>query len=153
MAKSNQSLDHHQGLPRTLLASFVWPVRVYYEDTDAGGVVYHANYLKFMERARSEWLLQLEFGHTRLKSEFGVIFVVRKLQIVFKQAARFEQDLLVITELCRMGASLLDMKQRIFLQAHTPSLLCEASVEVVCVQADSMQPVRLPHALREAFTL
>jgi acyl-CoA thioester hydrolase len=136
-----------------LLASFVWPVRVYYEDTDAAGVVYHANYLKFMERARSEWLLQLGFAHTRLKTDFGVIFVVRKMQIAFKEPARFEQDLLVITELCRMGASLLGMNQRIFLQAQTPCLLCEASVEVVCIQADTMQPVRLPQLVREAFTL
>lgn len=124
---------------------FVWPVRVYYEDTDDGGVVYHANYLKFMERARTEWLRSLGFDQTRLRSELDVLFVVRELQLKYRQPARFDEVLDVTTRLSRMGRSLLEFEQCV-LRGSQP--LIEAAVDVVCVDAVRFKPVTIPETLR-----
>jgi acyl-CoA thioester hydrolase len=80
---------------------FSWPIRVYYEDTDAGGVVYHSNYLNFMERARTEWLRHLGFEQTYLRDELNVIFAVHSMQIAFKKPAKFNDLLLISSNLVR----------------------------------------------------
>ncbi|HZV98799.1 MAG TPA: tol-pal system-associated acyl-CoA thioesterase [Methylophilaceae bacterium] len=128
---------------------FVWPVRVYYEDTDGGGVVYHANYLKFMERARTEWLRSLGFEQTELKTEMGVLFVVRELELKYRRPALFNDQLAVITKLIKMGRSLLEFEQLI---ERNGELLTAATVEVVCVDAAQFKPVSIPTPIRNVIT-
>lgn len=125
---------------------FVWPVRVYYEDTDGGGVVYHANYLKFMERARTEWLRSLGFDQAVLRRDLGVLFVVRELRLKYRKPACFDDALEVMTELSGVGRSLLEFGQTILRGEET---LTEAGVEVVCVDAERFKPVAIPPIIRE----
>jgi acyl-CoA thioester hydrolase len=125
---------------------FVWPVRVYYEDTDGGGVVYHANYLKFMERARTEWLRSLGFDQTALRNDPGVLFVVREVRLKYRKPACFNDALSVVTELSSSGRSLLEFGQTIL---RGEEVLTEAKVEVVCVDAERFKPIAIPPAIRE----
>lgn len=129
--------------------SFTWPVRVYYEDTDGGGVVYHANYLKFMERARTEWLRHLGFEQTVLRDDVGVLFVVREVRMKFRRPATFNDALEVQTELTGVGRSLLEFKQIIL---RGSDAMTEAQVEVVCVDAQRFKPVAIPPTIREKIT-
>jgi acyl-CoA thioester hydrolase len=131
------------------LPTFAWTVRIYHEDTDGGGVVYHANYLKFMERARTEWLRGLGFEQTELKSEFGVLFVVRELSIQYRRPACFNDALTVVSSLGRMGHCLLEFEQIVQRGAEQLSV---AHVEVACVDAQRFKPVALPQIMRQKFT-
>ena len=124
--------------------SFVWPVRVYYEDTDAGGVVYYANYLRFTERARTEWLRDLGFEQTDLARVHGVVFVVRSFAIEYLKPARFNDALQVTVELIKVGAGQIDLNQRVM---RDDEELATAQVKIVCVRLATMRPVRLPHAV------
>jgi len=130
--------------------SFHWPVRVYYEDADAGGVVYHSNYLKFMERARTEWLRSLGFEQTELKAKMGVLLVVRRLKLQYRQPARFNDALSVITRLIKVGRSLLEFEQTIY---RNKELLTSATVEVVCVDAEQFKPVSIPAKIHNAMQI
>ena len=123
---------------------FSWPVRVYYEDTDAGGVVYYANYLKFTERARTEWLRSRGFEQPDLAREHRIVFVVRALSIEYLKPARFDDALQVTVELIKVGAGQMDLVQRVM---RGQEALATATVKIVCVNLDTMRPVRLPHAL------
>ncbi len=123
------------------MSSFRWPIRVYYENTDAGGVVYHSEYLKFFERARSEWLRKLGFEHPELKAVHGVVFVVRQMQIKYRQPARFDELLEVVTTLNELGRSKIVFNQKLQRASET---LTEATVEVVCVDSESFRPVTMP---------
>ena len=127
--------------------SFSWPLRVYYEDTDAAGIVYHANYLRFMERARTEWLRALGFEQDRLAAIAGVVFVITKADVKFVRAARFNDELMVATRLERLGGASLEFAQTITdLAGYT---LCTAHNAVACVDYRTLQPRRLPaHMLR-----
>ena len=89
---------------------FDWPVQVYWEDTDAGGVVYHSQYLNFMERARTEFLRSLGLMQTALRDDLGVLFVVRDIQIRFKKPAKFDDAINVNTQLLNVGRSLLEFE-------------------------------------------
>src|SRR5215210_2191545 len=109
---------------------FRFPVRVYYEDTDAAGVVYYANYLRFMERARTEWLRAEGFEQTELVERFKIVFVVRSLQVEYLRAARFNDTLRVSVELIKVGAGQIELKQRVMKE---DVLIAEARVRVVCV--------------------
>ena len=129
---------------------FVWPVRVYYEDTDGGGVVYHANYLKFMERARTEWLRYLGFEQNVLRVDPGVLFVVREVRLKYKKPACFNDTLSVVTELLSSGRSLLEFRQTIL---RGEEVLTDATVEVVCVDAQRFKPVTIPPSIREKITV
>lgn len=122
---------------------FQWPVRVYYEDTDAGGVVYHARYLHFLERARTEWLRSRGVDQSRLKHEHGLVFVVSKLSLSFRRPARLDDTLLASCMLAeRRGASL---RFRQELRRHdSGELLLEADVLAACVDAESFRPVAMP---------
>lgn len=123
------------------MSEFNWPIRVYYENTDAGGVVYHAEYLKFFERARSEWLRSLGFGQYELKTEYGVIFVVRQMQIKYRQPARFDDMLDVVSRLEELGRLKIVFNQKL---RRADDILTEAIVEVVCVESQQFRPVAIP---------
>jgi acyl-CoA thioester hydrolase len=124
-------------------------VRVYWEDTDAGGVVYYANYLKFLERARTEWLRTLGFDQGRLRDELGLVFVVREARIEYLKPARYDDLLKVTTRLKQAGRASLVMSQTI----ERDGLLGRAEVYLVCVHAQSFKPARIPahmlHAIQE----
>ncbi|HTZ37983.1 MAG TPA: tol-pal system-associated acyl-CoA thioesterase [Stellaceae bacterium] len=129
------------------VASHSLPVRVYYEDTDAAGMVYHANYLKFAERGRSEMLRSLGFAHSRLRAENGVGFAVRRCAIDYRAPARLEDALTVDTALEGVGAATLTMRQEI---SRDGELLVAIDMLVACIGRDG-RPRRLPPALRAAL--
>ncbi len=132
---------------------FDWPLRVYYEDTDAGGIVYHANYLRFMERARTEWLRRLGFEQDRLRQELRLLFAVRSLEIDYRKPALFNDELTVVTQLQQLRHASLTFSQRI-VNCKTPAtLLVQASVKVACIDADSRRPVALPAAIKMGFEM
>jgi acyl-CoA thioester hydrolase len=132
---------------------FHWPVRVYYEDTDSGGVVYHANYLKFMERARSEWLRNFGIDQTVLSAEHGIIFVVRSIAVRYLQPARFNDLLHVAVRPAAHRGAGLELAQSVS-RARTADeepgageLLCTAEVQLACVDSRRFRPRRLPDFL------
>ncbi len=124
---------------------FSWPVRVYYEDTDAGGVVYYANYLSFMERARTEWLRALGFEQPALAAEHGVLFVVRAVNIDYLKPSRFNDSLQVTVEVVNVGGSRIRFLQRVL---RGDEEIVRADVDVVCVNTDTFRPVRVPREMR-----
>jgi len=129
-------------------STFSWPIRVYWEDTDAGGVVYYANYLKFLERARTEWLSSLGLEQDRLADEHGVVFVVRRVEADFLRPARFNDRLTVVCELAELGRASLVMRQHI---RRGDERLFAALVRVACVGWQTFRPARIPTFVTEAF--
>ena len=126
------------------MTEFTWPVRVYYEDTDSGGVVYYANYLKFFERARTEFLRSLGFEQDRLREGEGVLFAVRSIQVDYRRPARFN-DLLSVT--CRV-TELKRASVDFFQQARCgENLLCQAEVRIACLDAARFRPRPIPPSL------
>lgn len=121
--------------------AFSWPVRVYYEDTDLGGVVYYANYLKFLERARTEWLRALGFEQTELAAVHRIVFVVRSITLEYLKPARFNDELEITVEAREVGASRIELNQRVRRGADD---LVEARVELACVNTAAFKPVRIP---------
>jgi acyl-CoA thioester hydrolase len=130
--------------------AFEWPVRVYYEDTDAGGVVYHARYLHFLERARSEWLRALGFEQARLRSEHGILFAVRKMSLEFVRPACLDQALRVTVALGEPRRASLDFCQQI-LDAENGHLCCRATANIACIDAERRCPIRIPERLLTSF--
>lgn len=128
----------------TAAPAFALPVRVYYEDTDAAGVVYYANYLKFMERARTEWLASLGFPLPTVEREHGVAFVVHRCEIDFVAPARLNDDLAVTVEGVQRGASRLVARQEV---RRGDTLLTAARVTLACLDAARWRPVRMPTPL------
>jgi acyl-CoA thioester hydrolase len=122
-------------------ATFVWPLRVYYEDTDAAGVVFYANYLNFMERARTEWLRALGFEQTTLRNDHHVVFVVRSLAVEYLQPAVFNDALEVTVSLTGARGSLLHVAQTV---RRGQRVLVTGDVGVACVNTRSFKPVRIP---------
>lgn len=127
---------------------FVFPIRVYYEDTDAGGVVYHSQYLNFMERARTEWLRSLGFAQTLLRQQEQVLFVVHSMQLQYKKPARFDDALRVSSQLLAMGRSSFTCQQHIL---RDEVVLLEAQVKIACVHADSFKPTGIPARIKIAL--
>lgn len=123
---------------------FSWPVRVYHEDTDSGGIVYYANYLRFMERARTEWLRALGFGQRELAAREGVVFVVRALSVEYVRPSWFDDSLQVTVELVKVGASQMMVAQRVLCGGETR---VEAQVKLACVDRTTLRPVRTPKAI------
>jgi acyl-CoA thioester hydrolase len=123
---------------------FTWPVRVYYEDTDLGGVVYYANYLKFLERARSEWLRHLGISQTRLLQAERLLFAITCVQVNYLKPARFEDELIVTVELQRLRRASMHFGQAIHRGSVDGELLCTAQVTAACLDADTMRPKPLP---------
>lgn len=129
---------------------FVWPVRVYYEDTDSGGVVYYANYLKFMERARTEWLRSLGFEQDVLLNEQGLLFVVRSLRLDYLRPGRFNDWLKVHSHLLARGRASLVVAQTVRRGEETP--LCQAEVKVACLNAQTFRPCSIPKLILAGIT-
>jgi acyl-CoA thioester hydrolase len=124
---------------------------VYWEDTDAGGVVYHASYLRFLERARSEWLRARGYSQVRLQAESGLVFAVVNMQLHFRRAARLDDLLYVGCEPALAGNASVTFRQVVHRGDAGGELLLDADVRVVCVTVDRFQPRRLPEALRREF--
>ena len=129
---------------------FIWPLRVYYEDTDAGGVVYYANYLKFFERGRSEWLNYLEIDQVKLLSE-NVALVVRKADIDYIKPARLNDELDVVSVVTRVSGASVVFEQQLFRRGDRQQVLCQARVKVACLQLDSFAPCPLPAVVKKEF--
>ena len=125
------------------MAEFSWPLRVYYEDTDSGGVVYYANYLKFMERARSEWLRALGFEQDALRRDEGVIFAVRSVTLDFLQPARFNQLLNVTVKLIEQGRASLGFEQQVR-DGASGNVLCSGHVKLACLDAVTFKARSIP---------
>lgn len=126
----------------------ILPVRVYWEDTDAGGIVYHASFIRFMERGRTETLRALGLEQGDLREKHGLLYVVRRMEIDFRAPGKFDLALGVHTSLTRLGAASLDLMQ---LVRHGGTILAEARVRCACIDAEG-KPKRAPDGVRAAFT-
>lgn len=133
--------------------AFVWPVRVYYEDTDAGQVVYHARYLHFMERARTEWLRAIGIEQDQVRDAHQVIFVVTETQLKWLKPAKFNDLLWVSVENVQVRKASLSFEQRVWRQSDsaTDDVLVSATVKAAAVQAESLKAVRIPSEAYEKF--
>ncbi len=130
------------------MSQFNWPLRVYYEDTDTGGVVYHSNYLNFMERARTEWLRALGFEQPALKTDLGIIFVVHSMTLIFKSPAYFNDLLEIRARLLKIGHGSMEFSQSV---TREDNLLVEATVKLACVDAVSFKPIGIPAIIKQAI--
>ena len=129
--------------------SFALDIRVYWEDTDAGGIVFYANYLKFMERARTEWLRSLGISQSRLREETGGMFVVSETQLKYHRPARLDDQLRVTAELRQIGSASLIIDQRVLCGSDEGEnaaeiLLCEGTIRIGWVDAIRLRPSRIP---------
>lgn len=133
--------------------SFVWPVRVYYEDSDAQGVVYYANYFKFMERARTEWIRSLGVEQDTLMRTERRIFVVVDTTAEFLSPARFNDQLAVTVRLTDLSRATFSMGQDIFRNNIDGELLCRGTIRAAFLNADTLKPARLPDTLFKDFSI
>jgi acyl-CoA thioester hydrolase len=135
------------------VSAFCWPARVYWEDTDGGAIVYYANYLRFLERSRTEWLRRCGHSQQDLMHNAGILFAVVSIHVDYRAPARLDDELEITCEPRATGAASLGFAQRIYRGgAHAPrGLLVEADVRVACVDARSLRPRRLPHFVLEAL--
>lgn len=124
---------------------FVWPLRVYYEDTDAGGVVYYANYLRFCERARTEWLRSLGVSQRQLLADAGLAFVVRRVEADYLLGAELDDELEVVSTIAKLGAASLTFHQTV---QRGDAIVFAAAVSVACVDMARRRATRIPDALR-----
>ncbi len=132
----------------TAALTFSHPVRIYWEDTDAGGVVFYANYLKFFERARTEWLRSLGLAQQRLRDEEGLVFVVTDSQLRYVQPARLDDELTVQVSIAEAARATMTLAQSA-LRGNT--LLVDGRIGLACVEAATFRPRRLPKALLDAL--
>jgi len=132
-----------------MMKEFNWPIRVYYEDTDSAGVVYHSNYLRFMERARTEWLRHLGYSHNRLSEEENLVFVVSSMNIDFKKPAYFDELLNVNSRITKLSGSSLVFEQIVINEAEETK--CRADIYIACVDTITFKPKRIPAAIRAEF--
>lgn len=126
---------------------FEFPVRIYWEDTDAGGIVFYANYLKFFERARTEWLRALGLGQQALREQTGGMFVVSQAALRYLRPARLDDELRITAQLQEAGRASLVLTQQAFLRTlhdATPVLLCEGTIRIGWVNGQTLQPARIP---------
>ncbi len=128
---------------------FSWPVRVYFQDTDAGGVVYHANYVNFMERARTEWLRSFGYSNAGMMKELGMMFVVRSIKLDYLKPALLDDMLTITARIKEMGRSRVTLLQTVL---RGEELLTEGEVHLVCVTADKFKPVSVPDVLRKQWS-
>jgi acyl-CoA thioester hydrolase len=127
--------------------SHAFRLRVYYEDTDAGGIVYYANYLKFIERARTEALLEAGLSQTELRERFGIIFAVREVQVTYLAPARLEDQLVVTTQAGPAGGARLALAQEVW---RGETCLARCRVTLACI-GETGRPARMPAELRAAI--
>jgi len=132
--------------------TFELPIRVYWEDTDAGGIVFYANYLKFFERARSEWLRSRGIGQQQLREQTGGMFVVSETSLKYHRPARLDDELLVTARLLESGRASLTIAQLALRRTSShPELLCEGTIRIGWVCAARMKPERIPSNVLEAL--
>lgn len=131
--------------------NFAFPIRVYYEDTDAGGVVYHSNYLNFFERARTEWLRDLGYEQSDLRLKEKIIFVVRNIEIAYLKPALFNDQLIATVKIIKIGRSSIEVEQQILRQTADNEVLSTGKVLVVCVDADTFRPKKIPDTIRSVI--
>lgn len=129
-----QAIDKH----------FRFPLRVYYEDTDAGGVVYYANYLAFMERARTEWLRSIGYENQQLMEELGLVFAVRRACVDYLGPARLDDLLDVVVRISKVKRASLVFEQHIM---RGDTLLCSGEITLVCVDLGSFRPAAIPDSI------
>jgi acyl-CoA thioester hydrolase len=126
-----------------------FPLRVYFEDTDAGGVVYHAAYLRFAERARTEYLRDLGLPHQQLIAREGLIFVVKRVVVEYHRPARLDDSLIVATRPAKLGGASLALAQGVFRSGTAAEeAIASLAVDLVCVRLADMRPARIPAGLR-----
>ncbi len=136
---------------------FRYPVRIYWEDTDAGGIVFYANYLKFFERSRTEWLRAAGVGQQQLRELTGGMFVVSDAQLRYHRPARLDDELIVTAQLQETGRASLTIGQQALLKPEQmtdsrPVLLCEGTIRIGWVDAATMRPARMPGFLLEQLS-
>ena len=137
------------------MSAFSWSVRIYWEDTDGGGVVYYANYLKYLERARTEWLRSLGFSQRALAQDPGIVFTVTDVNIQYRRPARLDDELIVSCEAKIDGAASISFEQRVSRHAGNAAAgaetLAMARTQIVCVDARTFKPKRLPPSIKNAL--
>ena len=133
----------------TNVSKFYWPVRVYFEDTDAGGIVYHARYLYFLERARTEWLRELGFNQSLLKQQ-NVLFVVRDMNIKWQKPAVLDDALIVDVNVIAVKKASLKMQQTIKTENEQK---LHADVTIACIDATNKKPMAIPQAILSLITV
>ena len=126
---------------------FVWKVRVYWEDTDAGGVVYHSRYLNFFERARTEWLRSIGVDQSKLAAEENALFAIRHMDIDFEHAARLDDELAITVHSVEAGGVRMTFKQEMT-RCSDEQPVASAKLTAVCLKADSFKPTRMPKWIR-----
>ena len=136
---------------------FRLPIRIYWEDTDAGGIVFYANYLKFFERSRTEWLRAAGVGQQQLRELTGGMFVVSDAQLRYHRPARLDDELIVTAQLQETGRASLTIGQQALLKPEQmtdsrPVLLCEGTIRIGWVDAATMRPARMPGFLLEQLS-
>lgn len=129
---------------------FHWPIRIYYEDTDAGGVVYHTNYIKFMEQSRTEWLRDLGFEQDELRDKDGVIFAVRSVQVDYFLPAKFNDELMVSSKVIKKGKASISIEQYIYKETQ---ILCKGMIKVATLDDKSFKVKAMPVSLYEKIKL
>lgn len=130
---------------------FSWAIRVYYEDTDLGGVVYYANYLKFMERARTEWLRAAGFEQDELITKEDVIFAVRHVNVEYIRPARFNDELTVSVKVSELGRASITLIQEIS-KTNEPGVLCKGEIKIASLKASTFRPCAIPSAVIDKIT-
>lgn len=146
-----------ENAPLRASAPFEWPLRIYWEDTDAGGIVFYANYLKFFERARTEWLRSLGLGQQNLRELTGGMFVVTDARLRYLRPARLDDELIVTASLQEGGRASLTIRQQALLKPEQmiesqPVLLCEGTIRLGWVDAATLRPARIPGPLLEQLS-
>ncbi|MGH8311424.1 MAG: tol-pal system-associated acyl-CoA thioesterase [Steroidobacteraceae bacterium] len=129
------------------MTGFSWPARVYWEDTDGGGIVYYANYLRYLERARTEWLRSLGFSQAMLAQDSGIVFTVVSLNVEYRRPARLDDELRITCAPRTEGAASVHFAQRVL---RGDEVLIEADVRVACVDARTLKPKRIPDFVANA---
>ncbi|CAB5724112.1 Acyl-CoA thioester hydrolase YbgC [Delftia tsuruhatensis] len=137
--------------------AFEFPIRIYWEDTDAGGIVFYANYLRFFERARTEWLRALGIEQQRLREQTGGMFVVTQAQLQYLRPARLDDQLLVTAALQSSGRASLTIRQQALLASASDGtapqpLLCEGTIRIGWVDGTTMRPARIPNRILEQLS-
>jgi len=134
-----------------MTTEFIWPIRVYYEDTDAGGVVYYANYLKFYERARTEWLNHLQVNQIELLDR-DIVFVVTRAEVDYLKPARLNDQLQVKSRIKKVSAASVEFEQELFLKQNDQLIILNrAAIKVASLKLNTFSPCRMPAKVKEEF--
>lgn len=130
-------------------AVFTWPVRIYWEDTDAGGVVFYANYLKYYERARTEWFRAKGLSQDLVRQEHGVLFVVAEVQMKYHRPAKLDDLLTVTAKVHALRRSVFEVEQQIL---RDNVILNHGNIRIACVSAETFRPAPIPSPILSAIT-